>query len=109
MPDLMIVSMQMCKSIDGPHTASVHGYTQYNLFSESHYPECTCPAYTYGKRTEFFDGKWYPERCKHIRQAAREACGWHEQFHLPVQNAAQKQAHICPRCGGPTVDVQVAV
>lgn len=104
MPDFTFVMMEMCKSINGPKSMSINGYEQHGLFSERHYPTCSCPAYKFGKRVVDFGGWMFPNPCKHIRKAESRVCGWHEQY-----GEAQEKSGICPRCGGPTVTVKVAV
>jgi hypothetical protein len=104
-----IVLMEMCKSIDGPMTIEWKGntdtYTIHNLFSERHYPTCTCPAYHFGKRVVNFGGRMVPEICRHIEEAQDSVCGWHNQYSPePLETTG-----VCPRCGGPTVVVGVAV
>jgi len=101
----MIVTMQMCKSMDGPLSASAGGYAQDNLFCEYEWPTCTCPAYKYSKATINFGGRMVKPECKHIRKAQDDACGWHEQW----SHERQTKESICPRCGGPTVSVRVLV
>jgi len=99
------VTKEMCQSIDGPSIAHVGGYEQTGLFSERHYPRCSCPAYKYAKRTINFGGRMVPPVCKHILQAQDEVCGWHQQYSPEVQI----EKGVCPKCGGPTVVVRVGV
>ena len=114
MGDLIFVSMQQCASIDGPKTVEVPSgdgedtYTVSGLFHERIYPRCTCPAYRFGKRVVRFGDRWYPEVCNHITEAEGSVCGWHEQTG-EAQTPEQRERHICPRCGGPTVGVLVGV
>lgn len=103
MPDFTIVTMEMCSDMD-THSFSVGGYIQTGMFSEQHYPTCTCQAYKYGKRVIFFGGRYYPATCKHIRQIQTEMCTWHEQWGI-----SQIIPGICPECGKETVVVYVAV
>lgn len=91
MPDLTIVTMQMCAKLE-PHVTLIGGYRQ--EFGYTPEPTCTCPAYTFGKTRP----------CKHIKQAKKEGCSWHEQFDGPP-----KVDGVCPECGGPTVYVNVGV
>lgn len=116
MPDLTIVVMQQCKSIDGPLAVEVESnstpgqtYTIWNLFSERHYPECDCPAYKFGERTVQFGARVYPPECKHILAAQKEACGWHQQWSNEGQTSEQREGMICPRCGSQTMWVRVGV
>lgn len=106
MPDFTIETRQMCASIQGPKSASVGGYQQDGLFSERIWPTCTCPAYRFARngRTNF-GGRMVPNLCKHILQAQKEVCGWHEDW----SDERQKVNGVCPRCQGETVIVNVAV
>jgi len=105
MPDLTIISAEMCSSIDGPLTANVRGYIQTGLFSERDWPTCSCPAYKFKKRTINFGGRMVPEPCKHIIKAQNQVCGWHSQYSAE----SQEEPSICPRCGESTVSVYVGV
>ena len=105
MPDFTFVTMQMCKSIDGPLTTYIGGYIQTGMFSERHVPECTCDQYALSVR----NGTGYMPSCEHIKLAEVMVCGWHQQWSDEVQTGEQREQHICPRCGGPTVVVRVAV
>lgn len=102
MPDFNIVIMQQCRPV---RHASVGGYEQDGLCDERTWPGCTCPAYKLGKRKINFGGRMVPKECKHIKQAQESACGWHEQF----SDERQSKAGTCPRCGGETEPVRVAV
>jgi|GEM_PF-3216796 len=112
---LQLVQMQMCESINGPKTIVVPSrsnpsktYTVSGLFHERTWPKCTCPAYQFASRTVNFGGHLVSPHCKHIRMAEGMVCGWHEQFG-ESQTSEQREVHVCPRCGGPTVDVLVRV
>jgi hypothetical protein len=114
MPDMTVEIMQMCKSIQGPRDMEIPSrsdpdtsYTVRNMFSERHYPECDCPAYKFAKRTVPFGPLMFPRPCRHILQAERSVCSWH-QLYGERQSDEQQRARICPRCGGPTVFVRVA-
>jgi len=104
MLDLTFVTMEQCQSLS-QDTAEVDGYIQTGLGSERRYPQCSCPAYRYGKRTVNFGRRFYPKPCKHIEQAQKERCGWHQQW----SSESQETEGVCPRCGRPTESVQVAV
>jgi hypothetical protein len=105
MPDFSIITREMCASINGPMDTHVGGYRQENMFSERHWPTCTCPAYKFSKASINFGGRWVRPECKHIEQAQREACGWHQLY----SEERLEEPGVCPRCGGPTVVVRVAV
>lgn len=98
---MVLVNMQMCKSLEGPRTTNVGGYTQHNMFSERDWPTCTCPAYKYSKATIQFGTRKVKPKCKHILKTQEDACGWHEQW----SGERQTEKGTCPRCGGPTVGV----
>jgi len=104
MYDLTIEYHQQCGSMDNK-VSNVGGYVQTGLFDERSWPECSCPAYKYGKRTVNFGGRKYPKHCKHIRQAQKNACTWHSLY----SDEEQKKEGTCPRCGKETVVVRVAV
>jgi hypothetical protein len=105
MPDLMLVEMEMCSSIDGPMVTCYGKYTQTGMFSERHYPRCDCPAYKYSKATINFGGYMVKPECKHILAVQKETCGWHQQY----SPESQEEKGKCPRCGASTVLVYVGV
>lgn len=98
MADLMIVKMQMCKSMEPRQIKQVGAHVVTGLFSESCVPHCSCMAFKYSKGDPV-------KSCKHIRQAERDTCGWHEQYSIEPQ----AQPGVCPRCGGKTITVMVGV
>jgi hypothetical protein len=104
MPDFVIVTMQKCSSIDGPLEMKYGNYVLSNMFSERHWPRCTCPAYKYSKASINFGGRMVKPECKHILSAQDEVCGWHQQWCQETQT----EKGVCPRCGGPTVSCYVA-
>jgi hypothetical protein len=104
MPDFTIETRSQCRSLS-VHHANVGGYEQSGLHDERCWPTCTCPAYKFSKRTINFGGQTVPPHCKHIREAEEKACGWHEMF----SPERQAQKGVCPRCGGETEYVRVAV
>ncbi len=94
------ISMEMCKSIDGPLTFDIRGYVQDGLFSERHVPHCTCPAFKFAKVEHENE-----RTCKHLKQIEEDMCGWHQQYSDETLFVPGE----CPRCHGPTVVVLVAV
>lgn len=112
MPDLTFQSYQMCESMNGPKTAKVGGYLQLKLFHERMWATCTCPAYKFAVHGKInFGGRMVSKHCKHIAQAQKEVCGWHEAFSFSMKSAQDKKEEdnmVCPSCGGETVWVLVA-
>jgi hypothetical protein len=106
MPDFMIEHSWQCSA---GFDANVGGYYQSGLFGrENMYPTCTCPAYRFGKRTEFFNHEYHPQPCKHIKQAQSELCGWMG-FVDGDEDKVDPDDPRCPRCGAPAERVQIAV
>lgn len=109
MPELDIVTMQMCRSIDGPLTITVPSesgngeYVVSGLFHERSMPHCTCKGFKFSK-----PDKYGHKGCKHIRRAEESVCGWHAQYG-ERQTEEQRENKRCPRCGGETVWVSVGV
>jgi hypothetical protein len=89
----------------GSHIAHIGGYVQTNLFDEHRYPQCTCKAYKFGKRTINFGGQLYPNYCKHIVEAEKQICGWHSLY----SSEPMLEEGVCPKCGGKAESVQVGV
>ena len=102
------VLMQQCNKLSIP-SIQIEKYIVTGLGSERHYPECTCPAFKFSKRTEIFGGRMMPKFCKHIDKALEELVCWHEQWGEEVQTDEQEKLMICPKCGGETELVNVAV
>lgn len=104
MTDFTFIQAVQCKQLSKV-VADVDGYYVSGLGSERSYPQCNCPAYRFGKRTENFGGRFYPKFCKHIEKYYKESCDWHNQF----SSEEQVEDGVCPKCGGPTEYVQFAV
>jgi hypothetical protein len=98
MTDFTIEIVQQCESLNPYHKGHVGGYSQY-LDHEGEVA-CTCKAYQFSKSKV--------KTCKHIKQFREEQCGWHGMYD-EVQTPEQESAKICPRCGGSTEYVRVAV
>ena len=94
MPDLTIELHEMCESLSRVKTYHISKYEQTLYHGAQMDDTCTCPAYTYSKS----------KTCKHLKQAYEQECGWHGAYDEP-----QETPGICPRCGGPTIVVRVAV
>ena len=109
MTDFTIESMQQCmewetKLIKIP--SSTNSNTIYMVtaeFMERRHRDspyhCTC------------DGFKYRGHCKHVQKVMDEnsICDWHELVGDPGQDEHQRENKICPKCGGKTMWVQVAV
>lgn len=102
MPDLMPVQHVQCAQMD--ETQHFGGYVQTGLFNERHWPECTCPKYTYTKPTLNFGGRMVKPPCKHILAAQSAVCQYHS-----MEDGSPLFEGVCPRCGGPVVPVTVMV
>ena len=100
MPDLTIQNMEMCQDLDNgmwtvPSSSSPS--EAYVVFFMSGMWHFECSAFKFSRHT--------PRTCKHIKQKQEEMCDWHPQGTGP----AQKKKGVCPKCGGPTIPIQVAV
>lgn len=91
MPDFTVVTSEQCAQTEV--TVGGGKYTVSNLFSERSQPRCSCPGFT------------YRGTCKHLAEAQEKACGWHAMW----SPEGQEEPGKCPKCGGPTTVVQVAV
>lgn len=72
-------------SSNGEGEYTISGYFENGVVS------CTCPGFQ-------FNGT-----CKHTRFETEE-CGWSAADSPETQTLHQRNNHICPRCGGGTVD-----
>jgi hypothetical protein len=101
MPDLTIEIMQECTRRQG-ETVRVTGSrgAVYEVTFWEGGASCTCPAYRFSRYTTHPFGK----SCKHLAEAARQTCGWHELYGQPIEVDG-----TCPQCGAPTRYVRVAV
>lgn len=96
MPDLTIEIMQQCKAgLDGKHF-QINGYDQFIARNEHTTASCTCKAFQFSTS--------FPKWCKHLEEAANSLCDYHQQIDGPPETD-----RVCPKCGGPTEYVKVAV
>lgn len=100
MPDLTIEIMQQCESL----SCRQYDVGDYIQNWQGRGWECTCKAYKFSKANKYGE-----KTCKHITQALHDRCGWHEQWSDERQTDEQAEKCVCPRCGGPTKYVRVAV
>ena len=96
MPDLTIEIVPACASFDYPIEFKIGDYTQM-LYHGQGPDTCTCKAYKFSKGPT--------KSCKHLEEAYTKECGWHSVYSSEIQ----MKEGICPRCGGPTISVRVAV
>ena len=97
MAELSIIYSQQCKF---PYAMEVEGstgnvYTVSGLVNEL--PQCTCKAFI------------HRHRCKHIRMAFEQICGWHKEYSDEVQTEVQERDRVCPRCNKETEVIKVGV
>jgi len=88
MPDFTIEIFQQCV----PKSYDIGGYRQ--QFDPEYGYTCSCKGYQ------------FHHHCKHVAQI--EHCGWHGAYDEP-QTPEQEANMKCPRCGGETEYVRVAV
>jgi len=89
MPDLTIVNMRQCQQL-----SYWEGDIGKYKVSLGHFRTCTCPHFTFRHKP-----------CKHIEQAEKQRCTWHEQW----SDEKIGPDYRCPVCGGPTEVVRVGV
>jgi hypothetical protein len=97
MPDLTIEIMQQCAHLEYEVIPVQGSHGTYSVTFEAsertgELVSCTCPGFKFRRD------------CKHIAEAAKKHCTWHELY-----GEAQEQDGVCPECGGPTRSVRVAV
>lgn len=97
MGDMTIIYSQQCKSNSIILFTSTNGKYQI-LWSYNYGWKCSCPAWQYGGTRP----------CKHIK--ALKICGWHKEYDgNPPQSRQQEKQYICPRCGGETEIIRIAI
>ena len=91
MPDLTLETTQVCQQLEPyKHYWHIRDYDQY--LDHTYMLNCTCKGFQV-RRT-----------CKHVRELEETRCTWHGMY-----DEAQTTDKVCPRCGGPTMYVRVAV
>ena len=97
MPDLSIEYMYQCESLSYSEAdAESSSGSVYRLRRLNGQWECPCQGFKFRKT------------CKHVEEARKQACSWHQQVDdgEPVETPEGKR---CPKCGGPAEVVRVAV
>ena len=94
MTDFTIEVHQICRDASEKAMWSVGNYQQWVQNAEIH---CSCKGFKFRKT------------CKHLNEIEKETrCDWYG-FLDEVQTEEQEKNQICPRCGGPTEFIRVAV
>ena len=90
--------VQVCEETGASFRMKVPSQTEEGKFYEvsgvignSGMISCSCPAFLYKKT------------CKHV-ELSEVSCGWRSDAGEEVQTFYQAKGHVCPRCGGKTVD-----
>lgn len=91
--ELSIVTMQQCSNT--LKHCEVGGYQQTVAYSERDQNHCTCKGFQFSK---------WPKHCKHIDEAMKQLCNYHEQVEGPPEVDG-----VCPTCGEDTEYVRVGV
>jgi len=94
-PDLDIVTMQQCAQL-GVQNHVVNGH-HVTLLGPQGEPYCDCTGFKFSRRPV--------KTCVHVQTVRSTQCTWHQQHSdEPIVTEG-----VCPRCGGPTQYVRVAV
>ena len=91
MPDLTIEYTEVCEQLE-PYRHHWHVGKYEQVVEHDYELSCTCLGFK------------YRNDCKHVKEVAQNRCTWHGHY-----DEKQKTPGICPRCGGKTVAVGVAV
>ena len=91
MPDLTIEYTEVCEQLE-PYQHHWHVGKYEQVVEHDYELSCTCLGFK------------YRNDCKHVKEVEQNRCTWHGHY-----DEEQKTPGICPRCGGKTVAVGVAV
>lgn len=116
MPDLTIQDFWMCITnnqfqVEIPKTSSVRDELLHATLGKDkyicRYGRTPDGDYDYGWTCEC-RGFQFRKDCKHIDEAEKQRCGWHQQFDAgePVDDGNIKR---CPECGAEAIGVKCAV
>ena len=104
MSDFTIEYFEECVSNEY-YIDNVGGYEQV-FGDERTWPTCSCHAYKFFKNGKTnFNGRYFPNLCKHLKEAQKNRCGWHQAY----SDEIQLEKGICPKCGKETRKVRFAV
>ena len=94
MPDLAIVVMARCASLDGVHDV---GNYEVEIGPDAGQAgaHCTCPSFTFREGPR-------GDHCKHITQVREAGCTWNEL--IDGGQVKRGNPDRCPRCGSPQLD-----
>jgi uncharacterized Zn finger protein len=100
MPDLDIKYVQVCsETLKTAKVLSSKGDKHYEVTAslDEQSDRCTCPGFGYRRK------------CRHVDELRSTICGWDEQHSDEVQTPQQEMEGVCPKCGGETTVIKVAV
>lgn len=98
MPDLTVVYVQACVSLDREHVSHLGSrpYEQRVHLGDEARDTCTCPGFSFRKT------------CRHVEEARRLPCDWSSDYSEEEQTPQQEMEMKCPRCGQDTRFVRTA-
>lgn len=91
LPDLTLIHVQECCSLDGIQTFQL-GSKPYRVTvsADETHDNCECP------------GKKFHGTCKHVAEARSKCCWWSSMYSEEAQTPQQQMEMRCPKCGGDT-------